>query len=64
MANTPDLKADCKESTALELTKYIFASENADNASLTTSRDYFLTLYRQCYKATSGYALTDILKKE
>lgn len=55
------VKSDSSEAIAFELMKYIAGYDEEINAR---SRAYWLTLYRQCLKATKGEALESILKKE
>ena len=58
-----DIVSDSKQAVALELMKHISACEKADD-ELTRTRAYWLTLYRQCYKATSGSPLERILQDD
>ena len=59
-----DLKFEgSKEKVALEMAKVIsrVETENDDNLYDGDYRKYFLTLYRQCHKATHNFHLNDIL---
>ena len=58
-----DIASDSKQAVAFELMKHIASWESADGAQMKT-RAYWLTLYRQCYKATNGSPLERILQTE
>lgn len=58
-----DVSSDSKQAVAFELMKHISGCENADGDK-TETRAYWLTLYRQCYKATSGASLERILQDD
>ncbi|HWR79127.1 MAG TPA: hypothetical protein VN303_02895 [Pseudomonas sp.] len=58
-----DVSSDSKQAVAFELMKHISGCENADGEK-TKTRAYWLTLYRQCYKATSGASLERILQDD
>ena len=47
---------------AYDLMRFIGDDRSSSNEN--TDRQYWLTLYHQCYKATMGYSLEVILKKE
>ena len=49
-----------QESVAYELTRLIAHNENSSDK---TTRDYWLTLYTQCHRATRGFNLRDVLSK-
>lgn len=58
-----DAPADnSKERVALELMKHLSSIESTE--SVKQDRTYFFTLFRQCYKATYGDSLPEILKNE
>lgn len=57
------VKSDSAESTAFELMKHIPGHEGA-KSDQRRSRAYWLTLYRQCWKAAKGQTLESILKEE
>lgn len=52
--------SDTKERVAYDLMQVIAF---ADGEPQTKSREYYLTLYRQCWKAANGDPLELILKK-
>ena len=58
-----DIASDSKQAVAFALMQHISACEEPD-AGLKKSRTYWLTLYRQCYKATTGASLERILQAE
>ena len=58
-----DVSSESKQAIALELMKHISSHEKIDAAQIAT-RAYWLTLYRQCYKATSGSPLERILQDD
>ena len=58
-----DAPADnSKERVAFELMKYLSDMESSE--SVKKDRTYFFTLYRQCYKASYGDSIPEILKNE
>lgn len=56
-----EVTSSSAEMAALELMKHI-ASREVDKTHPKDKRGYWLTLYRQCYKATTGHSLESILK--
>ena len=58
-----DISSESKQAVAFELMKHISSHEKADETK-TSTRAYWLTLYRQCYKATSGSPLERILQDD
>jgi hypothetical protein len=58
-----DVASESKQAIAFELMKHISTCEQADQEK-TRTRAYWLTLYRQCYKATSGSSLERILQDD
>ena len=58
-----DVSSESKQAVAFELMKHIASCEKADEVQ-TKTRAYWLTLYRQCYKATSGSPLERILQDD
>jgi hypothetical protein len=60
MANENVLISDSKQRVAYDLMMQISYNEK----DKTTNRAYWLTLYRQCYKAANGGSLESILKEE
>ena len=63
IAGPVDVSSESKQAVAFELMKHVAGCENADDAQ-TKTRAYWLTLYRQCYKATSGSPLERILQDD
>lgn len=57
-----EVKQNGREAVAFDLMQKI--SINEDSKIFSKDRAYWLTLYRQCFKATSGHSLEDILKAE
>lgn len=57
-----DIKETTKERVALDLMNIIAGYE--DNDAIRVNRDYWLTLYRQCIKATAGKPLSRVLNSE
>jgi hypothetical protein len=59
---TVDLKENSTAAVAFDLMKFLgnAGSTRDDRAN----REYWLTLYRQCYKAASGYTLESILGED
>lgn len=60
MADDVNIKSSSKESVAFDLMKTIYTYEKPNDKN----RKYWLTLYSQCLKATSGHTLESILKEE
>lgn len=58
-----EIKNNSKEQVAFQLMKTINNYESRANQEK-NHRNYWLTLYSQCLKATSGYSLESILKEE
>ncbi|MGA2624798.1 MAG: hypothetical protein ABSF91_13140 [Bacteroidota bacterium] len=56
------LEHDSKERVAFDLMKHI--ASIAEKEPSPKDRAYFFKLYRQCYKATRGYELKQILEEE
>lgn len=56
------VESDCKQRVAFDLMSRIDSHISLDRAQ--KDRKYWLTLYRQCYKAVSGNLLEDILQEE
>lgn len=54
--------SDTKSQVAFDLMKHI-SSYQPEEVKV-KDRAYWLTLYRQCYKAANGYSLEDILQEE
>ena len=59
---TVKVVSDTKERVAYDLMNRI-ASETRDSSQM-NDKKYWLSLYRQCYKAADGCALETILKEE
>ncbi len=60
--NSPiDVKSNSKERVAYDLMVTIGSNENSPEYK---TRDYWLTLYRQCYKAANGANLEYVLKQD
>ena len=57
-----DIASDSKQAVAYTLMQHIAACEGEDAKKKT--RAYWLTLYRQCYKATTGASLERILQAD
>ena len=57
-----EIKDNSKERVALDLLKIINSYESQSDHE--KKRSYYLTLYSQCLKATSGYSLESPLKEE
>lgn len=51
-----------KESVALKMMEFIH--NRIANAPAQTDKKYWLTLYRQCYKAADGNSLESVLKED
>lgn len=56
-----DIESSSKQSVAFKLMRHIADWEESPAKK---DRGYWLTLYRQCYKATNGNSLETILKAE
>ena len=63
IAGPVDVSSESKQAVAFELMKHIASHEKVDDTQSAT-RGYWLTLYRQCYKATSGSPLERILQDD
>jgi len=57
-----DVVTDSKQRVAFDLMKLIDSHSPVELDR--QSKDYWLTLYRQCYKAASGSSLESILREE
>jgi len=57
-----DIASDSKQAVAYTLMQHIAACE--DESAKKKTRAYWLTLYRQCYKATTGASLERILQAD
>jgi hypothetical protein len=57
-----EIKDDSKSRVALDLMEYISRREDGKDAEKKT-RDYWLTLYSQCYKTANGEALKYVLER-
>jgi hypothetical protein len=57
-----EIKSDTEASVAYDLAKFIAAKEQADEGQK-ASREYWLTLYLQCRRATAGLALKHVLER-
>lgn len=57
-----DVVTDSKQRVAFDLMKLIDAHSPVELER--QKKDYWLTLYRQCYKAASGSSLESILREE
>jgi len=55
-----------REKVAFKMASAISTVETAKDKSIVNGdfRTHFLTLYRQCHKATSGFSLEEVLKKD
>lgn len=58
-----EIESASKQSIAFKLMKLIADQENAPETKKQT-RQYWLTLYRHCHKATNGSSLESILREE
>lgn len=58
-----EIQNDAKSRVAYDLLTLIARQEAQSNPER-QSRDYWLTLYSQCLKATSGESLKNVLAKE
>jgi len=57
-----EIEQTSQEAVAFNLMERI--SEYEGSKEITKDRKYWLSLYRQCYKATKGYSLADIHEAE
>jgi hypothetical protein len=57
-----DVRHDSKASVAFDLMKQIDSFSAIETTKKT--KEYWLKLYRQCYKAAEGHSLESILKEE
>ncbi len=57
-----EIEQSSQETVAFKLMQHIYSYE--DSKEDTKNRKYWLSLYRQCYKATKGYTLSKILETE
>lgn len=55
---------DSRAAVAFRLTEKIGNEEFHSNSSVARDRKYWLTLYRQCWKAANGNNLESVLKQE
>lgn len=55
------IKTDSASRVAYDLMRFIGEDIESGDKS---KREYWLTLYRQCYKATHGHALKHMLNKD
>lgn len=62
VASPVEIESDSKERVAFDLACKIdyYSQLKAEQKD----KKYWLSLYRQCYKATKGYALEGILKED
>ena len=63
ITNPIEIKDNSKERVAYDLMVYISYDEKKQGDK-NKDRKYWLTLYAQCLKATSGYPLESILKED
>jgi hypothetical protein len=61
MADEKVLTSDSKHRVAFDLMKLIY---DIEPAAKPFDRAYFLTLYRQCYKAVNGHVLEEVLRQD
>lgn len=54
------IQSESKSRVAFEMMQWI---SNYEDGQETTNRDYWLTLYNQCYKAANGTALKYVLSR-
>lgn len=57
-----EVKSDATSRVALDLMEHISRREDGKDTEK-RSRDYWLTLYTQCYKAANGEALKYVLEQ-
>lgn len=58
-----EVESGSKQSVAFKLMQHISSWEEVPSEQK-KNRRYWLTLFRQCYKATNGSSLESILKEE
>ena len=58
-----EVQSASKQSVALKLMQHISSWEDAPDVQK-KDRKYWLTLYRQCYKAANGSSLESVLKAD
>ncbi|NMF90992.1 hypothetical protein [Aromatoleum petrolei] len=56
--------SDAKQRVAFDLMKFIGEKCYATDRGAQETKDYWLKLYRQCYKAANGGSVESILKEE
>jgi hypothetical protein len=59
-----NLEPGSPAAVAYELMLHIGSGDDLQGKDQESRRQYFLTLYRQCYKATSGHGLESILQRD
>lgn len=59
-----DLQSDSAASVAYQLMLHIGSGEDLFKKDQAARQQYFLALYRQCYKAASGHPLESILQSD
>lgn len=59
-----ELNLDSKQRVAYDLMLHITSREEGDRVERPDARTYYLTLYRQCYKAVSGQTTPSILDEK
>lgn len=59
-----DLGSNSAAAVAYDLMRFIGSGDDLKNKDQESRRQYFLTLYRQCWKATNGYGLESILQRD
>ena len=62
--NILNIQDHSKERVAFDLMDKIYSEEYKKRRGDNYDRKYFLTLYRQCLKATSGFGLDSALKED
>ena len=63
ITNPVEIKDNSKERVAFDLMNVIASDEYDGSRTEQKNRKYWLSLYCQCLKATSGYPLESILKE-
>jgi hypothetical protein len=58
------VKSDAKQRVAFDLMYHIGSQCYDSDKAAQKSKEYWLKLYRQCWKAANGNALESILKEE
>lgn len=58
------IESDAKQRVAFDLMKHIGNQCYSTDKDTQSTKDYWLKLYRQCYKATNGNSQESILKVE